>query len=62
MFSAINHNPGPAKIVFGIDFPFSKMPSIIIKNLRKYSNFSEEEFELIDNKNGSDLFPHLINN
>ena len=62
MFFAINHNPGPAKIVFGSDFPFAKMASILTNNLRKYSDFSEEEFDLIDKKNCTDLFPLLINN
>ena len=53
---------GPAKIIFGNNFPFAKLATIATKNLRKYSDFSGEEFELVDNKNCTDLFPHLINN
>ncbi len=49
-------------IVFGNDFPFAKVASIVAKNLRKYTEFSEEEFEAIDNMNCLELFPHLGHN
>jgi len=48
---------GAGRIVFGSDFPFDKIAPIVAKNLRKYTNFSEEELEAIDYGNCFDLFP-----
>lgn len=38
-----------------------KLAPIVAKNSRKYFDFSEEEFEAIDNKNCLELFPHMGN-
>lgn len=56
---ALQEFAGPSRIVFGSDFPFAKVAPIVAKNLRKYFDFSEEEFEAIDNKNCLELFPHM---
>jgi predicted TIM-barrel fold metal-dependent hydrolase len=59
---ALQEFAGPSRIVFGSDFPFAKkLAPIVAKNLRKYFDFSEEEFEAIDNKNCLELFPHMKN-
>jgi predicted TIM-barrel fold metal-dependent hydrolase len=51
---------GPSQIVFGSDLPFSqKIAPMLAKDLRKYTGFSEEEFEAIDYKNCLALFPQL---
>ncbi len=56
---ALQEFAGPSRIVFGTDFPFAKVAPIVAKNSRKYFDFSEEEFEAIDNKNCFELFQHL---
>jgi len=56
---ALQELVGPLRIVFGSDFPFAKVAPIVAKNLRKYNDFSEEEFMAIDNKNCLELFPNL---
>jgi predicted TIM-barrel fold metal-dependent hydrolase len=56
---ALQEFAGPLRIVFGSDFPFAKVARIVAKNLRKYNDFSEEEFMAIDNKNCLELFPNL---
>lgn len=59
---ALQEFAGPSRIVFGSDFPFAKkIAPMVAKNLRKYFDFSEEEFEAIDNKNCLELFPHMGN-
>ena len=52
---------GPSKIVFGTDYPFANVASIVIKNLKKYDGFSKEDFSMIEGENSSKLFPQLIN-
>jgi predicted TIM-barrel fold metal-dependent hydrolase len=56
---ALSSFAGPSKIVIGTDFPFAKVSRIVLKNLRKSSLFSEEEFEAIDYGNCLELFPQL---
>lgn len=48
---------GARRIVFGSDFPFDKVAPIVARNLRKYTDFSEEDFEAINYKNCLELFP-----
>ncbi len=56
---ALQEFVGPWKIVFGSDFPFANVASVVTKNLSRYNNFSDEDFKLIDNKNCCELFPGL---
>jgi aminocarboxymuconate-semialdehyde decarboxylase len=57
---ALQEFVGSKRIVYGTDYPFgSKFASLALKDLRKYEEFSEEDFEAIDYKNCFDLFPHL---
>jgi len=59
---ALQEFAGPSRIVFGSDFPFAKkLAPIVAKDSRKYFDFSEEEFEAVDNKNCLELFPHMGN-
>jgi len=51
---------GSSQIVFGSDLPFSeKVASMVTKDLRKYTGFSEEDFKAIDYNNCLELFPHF---
>lgn len=59
---ALQEFAGPGRIVFGSDFPFAKVSSLVTNNLRKYNDFSAEEFKLIDYKNCNELFPQLFDN
>lgn len=51
---------GPSHIVFGTDLPFSeKVAPLAVKDLQKYTGFSEEDREAINYKNCLKLFPQL---
>lgn len=56
---ALSSFAGPSRIVIGTDFPFAKVNRIVLKNLKKYSVFSEKDFQAIDYKNCLQLFPQL---
>ena len=60
---ALGEFAGSKRIVYGTDFPFgAKFASLALKDLRKYEEFLEEDFEAIDHKNCFDLFGHLERN
>lgn len=59
---ALQEFVGPSRIVFGSDYPFAKLAPIVAKNLRKYTDFSDEDFETVDYKNCLELFPRLEKN
>lgn len=51
---------GPSQIVYGSDLPFSeKVAPMTLKDLKKYEDFSEADFQLVDYKNCFELFPQL---
>lgn len=56
---ALQEFAGASHIVFGSDYPFAKLAPIVAKNLRKYTSFSEDEFEAIDHRNCLELFPEI---
>ena len=59
---ALQEFAGPSIIVFGSDLSFAKkLAPIVAEDSRKYFDFSEEEFETVDNKNYLELFPHMGN-
>lgn len=50
---------GQSRIVIGTDFPFAKVSPVVLKNLKKYSIFSEKDFKAIDYENCLGLFPQF---
>jgi predicted TIM-barrel fold metal-dependent hydrolase len=59
--SALYEFVGPAKIVFGSDYPFAKMASIVAKNLEKFEGFSNKDLNSVYHLNCLELFAHLRN-
>jgi predicted TIM-barrel fold metal-dependent hydrolase len=58
---ALQEFVGSKQIVYGTDFPFgAKFASLALKDLKKYDGFSKEDFEAIDYKNCSGLFPQTL--
>jgi predicted TIM-barrel fold metal-dependent hydrolase len=58
---ALHEFVGPTKIVFGSDFPFAKMASIVAKNLEKFEGFSKEDLNSVYHLNCLELFAYLEN-